>query len=100
MSQSKLSERCSSSCVCSGIFDDIRAAFILPSDNQKRGTSLILSLAGRLRCQHAAKSVNHVAIVAVDYVAIGGLHFQTVARCPGAAAQHTPVTTGCAVASF
>jgi hypothetical protein len=62
--------------------------------------SLILNLDGRLRCQHTAKSVNHVAIVAVDYVAIGGLHFQTIARRPGAAAQHTPVATGCARAAF
>ena len=46
----------------------------------------ILNLAAGLRCQYATKSVNDVAIVAVDYVAIGGLHFQTIARCPGAAA--------------
>src|SRR6266446_10112684 len=59
-----------------------------------------LIFAAKLDCEHAAKSVNHIAIVAVDYVAIGGLHFQTIARRPGAAAQHTPVTTGWAASSF
>src|SRR6266478_4242831 len=60
----------------------------------------ILNLAAGLRCQHTAKSVNHVAIVTVDDVPIRGLHFETIARRPGAAAQHTPVTTGCTAASF
>src|SRR5438034_11297575 len=71
-----------------------------PPGNQKRGYLFILDLAARLRCQHAAKSVNHIAIVAVDYVAIGGLHFQTIARRPGAAAQYTPIPAGCIVASL
>ena len=65
-----------------------------------KGNSFVLNLATRLGCQHAPKSVNHVAIIAVDYVAIGGLHFQTIARGPGAAAQHTPIATGCAAPSF
>src|SRR6476660_10473206 len=62
------------------------------------GNSFIFDVTSRLRCQHATKSVNDVAIVAVDYVPIGGLHLQTIARRPGAAAQHTPITDGCAVA--
>ncbi len=65
-----------------------------------KGNSFVLSLTRRLDCQHTTKSVNHVAIIAVDYVAIGGLHFQTIARGPGAAAQHTPITTDCAGSSF
>ena len=63
-------------------------------------SSLILSRTARLRCQDTAKSVNHVAIVAVDYVPIGGLHFQTIARRPRATAQHAPITIGCAAAAF
>src|SRR6266478_4197507 len=59
-----------------------------------------LIFAAKLHCKHTTKSVNHVAIVAVDYVAIRGLHFQTIARGPGAAAQHAPITTGCAAATF
>src|SRR2546430_1251535 len=66
----------------------------------RSGNSFILNLAGSLRCQDATKSVNDVAIVAIDYVAIGRLHFQTIARCPGAAAQHSPITIGCAAAAF
>ena len=72
----------------------------LPSANEKRGNLFILNVAAGLRCQNATKSVNHVTIVAVDYVAVGGLHFQAIARRPGTAAQHAPITTGCAGASF
>ena len=72
----------------------------LPPDNQKRGNSFILDLAAGLPCQYTAKSVNHVAIVAIDYVAIRGLHFQTIARRPRATAQHAPITIGCAAAAF
>src|SRR5205823_7093074 len=33
-----------------------------------KGKSFILNFAAGLRCEHTAKSVNHVAIVSVDYV--------------------------------
>ena len=66
----------------------------------KPSNSSILGLTAGLRCRDATKSVNDVSIVAIDYVPIRGLHFQTIARRPGAAAQHAPIATGCAVATF
>src|SRR4029077_20584702 len=53
-----------------------------------------------LRRQGAAKAVNDVPIIAIDYVSIRGLHFQAIACRPGAAAQHTPITTASARAAF
>ena len=38
-----------------------------------KGNSFVLNLAAEFRCQHAAKTVDHITIVAIDYVPIGGL---------------------------
>jgi hypothetical protein len=48
----------------------------------RKANSFILNLADKLHCQHAPKSVNHVAIIAIDDIAVGGLHLETVARRP------------------
>src|SRR5207247_11453679 len=75
-------------------FNDVHDSLTLqPFPTRRSSDLLILNVATSLRCEHTTKSVNHVAIVAVDYVAIRGLHFQTIARRPGAAAQHAPITT-------
>ena len=59
------------------------AVFIFHGRSSQRQTnSFVLNLATRLGCQHAPKSVNHVAIIAINDIAIGGLHLETVARCP------------------
>ena len=98
-------EHCSTECATKE--KEITQIFtsIVPSISRRRFlgnmvNSPILDLRDRLRCEHAAESVNDVAVIAIDYVSIGGLHFQTIARRPGAAAQHSPITIGCAVASF
>src|SRR4026209_509402 len=45
----------------------------------------ILRVTTRCRRKHAAKSVNHVSLIAINYISVRGLHFQTVTRGPGAA---------------
>src|SRR5207244_10151286 len=64
------------------------------------GALSIVGIALRFRRQYAAKTVNHIALVPIDDVAVGGLHFEAIARCPGTAAQHSPVATGRAAATF
>jgi len=44
--------------------------------------SLILGLIGGLRCEDAAKSVNHIALIAINYISVRGLHFKTIPRRP------------------
>src|SRR5258708_6651658 len=53
-----------------------------------------------LRRQDAAKAVNDVAIIAIDDIAVGRLHLEAIARRPGTATQHTPITTASARAAF
>ena len=53
-----------------------------------------------LRRQDAAKAVNDVTIVAIDDIPVGRLHFEPIARRPGTATQHTPITTASARAAF
>ena len=52
----------------------------------------------RFRCKHAAKSVNHISLIAIDYVSVRGLHFETITGGPGTAAQYSPIATTCIVA--
>src|SRR4029077_12907152 len=61
---------------------------------------VILRVTTRCRCKHAAKSVNHVSFIAINYISVRGLHFETTLCGPGAAAQHSPVATSCTVIAF
>src|SRR5437899_2548820 len=63
-------------------------------------TLTIFDRVAHVMCQHAAKSVNHVAIVAVDHVAVGRLHFEAFGSGPGAAAQNSPVPSGPTASAF
>ena len=61
---------------------------------------LIAGFVLRLRHQDTAKAVNDVAIIAIDDIPVRGLYFESIARRPGTATQHTPITTASARTAF
>src|SRR5947207_8120932 len=42
----------------------------------------IFHVTARFRCKHAAKSVNHISLIAINYIPIRGLHFETITCGP------------------
>ena len=62
--------------------------------------SLIVGFVFGPRRQDAAKTVNDVAIIAIDDIPVGRLHLEPIARRPGTATQHTPITTASVRAAF
>ncbi len=68
-----------------------RAWFASLGQRKVRLSRSLFLAAVRLRREHATKTVNHISLVAVDHVAIGGLHFRPLAGGPGAASQDSPI---------
>jgi hypothetical protein len=62
--------------------------------------SVFFRLTTSFRRKHAAKSVNHVSIIAINYISVRGLHFETIIGGPGAAAQYAPIAAACTVVAF
>src|SRR6267143_2818464 len=60
----------------------------------------ILAIVRAFWREDTAKSVNHVALVPIDHVAIRRLHFRTIGRRPGTAAQNSPIPTRSAASAF
>jgi hypothetical protein len=61
---------------------------------------VIFHVTAMFGCKHAAKSVNHISLIAINYISVRGLHFETITCGPGAAAQHSPIATSCTVVAF
>jgi len=68
--------------------------------NIPKAEALIVGFILGLRRQDAAKAVNNISIIAIDDIPVGRLHLEAIARRPGTASQHTPITTASARAAF
>jgi hypothetical protein len=70
---------------------------------QRRHGTVKLFIPGfvlRLRGQDTTETVDYITIIAVDDIPVGRLHLESIARRPGTATQHTPITTASARSAF
>src|SRR5437879_3827289 len=65
-----------------------------------RTLTSILAIVRAFRREHTAESINHIALVPVDDIAIRRLHFRTIGRRPGTASQNSPIPTRSAAPAF